>query len=49
MRSKWLMAFLLLLAIGVTGSITGCNTTAGVGKDISSTGDAITRTAEDNR
>jgi predicted small secreted protein len=38
----------MLLALGATGfALSACNTTAGVGKDVSATGNAVTDTAKD--
>ena len=36
----------LVLLAGALGALTACNTTAGVGKDVSATGDAVTNAAE---
>ena len=49
MFGKWILVAALLLTFSVAGLVAGCNTTAGVGWDISSTGHAITREAEENR
>jgi predicted small secreted protein len=38
----------LLLLSGAATLLSACNTTAGAGKDISSTGNAITRSANEN-
>ncbi len=38
---------IVLGLIALSTALTACNTTAGVGKDIKSTGKAIERTAED--
>jgi predicted small secreted protein len=46
MKSKNVSILVLALS-ALTFAISGCNTTAGVGKDIKSTGKAIERTAED--
>ncbi|HEY2133181.1 MAG TPA: entericidin A/B family lipoprotein [Acetobacteraceae bacterium] len=40
-----ILATILLLA-GAAASLSACNTTAGVGKDVSATGNAVTNTAE---
>jgi len=37
----------LLLLSGASSLLSACNTTSGAGKDISATGRAITRTAEE--
>ncbi len=49
MFNKWLLAAALVFVFSAAGLVAGCNTTAGVGRDISSTGHAITREAEENR
>lgn len=49
MFSKWILAAALLLTFSIAGLVAGCNTTAGVGRDISSTGHAITHEAEESR
>ena len=49
MFGKWLLAVALLVIFSAAGLITGCNTTAGVGRDMSSTWHAITREAEEAR
>jgi len=36
----------LLLLSGAAVSLSACNTTAGVGKDVSATGNAVTNSAE---
>lgn len=38
-----------LIALLLVGLQAGCNTTAGVGKDVSAVGDAVTDTAEENK
>jgi len=38
----------LLLLSGAAFSLSACNTTSGAGKDISATGHAITRSANEN-
>ena len=43
----WISAFFGILLIGSAGLLAGCNTTAGAGKDISATGHAITRSANE--
>ena len=48
-RHIWISAFLGLLLIGSSGLLSGCNTTAGAGKDISATGRAITHEADENK
>lgn len=37
------------LALFVVGLMAGCNTTAGVGRDVSAAGQAVTGSAEDNK
>jgi predicted small secreted protein len=39
----------LLVLSGGTALLSGCNTTSGAGKDISSAGRAITESAEENK
>jgi predicted small secreted protein len=39
----------ILLLSGAASLLSACNTTAGAGKDISATGDAITDSAEKNK
>lgn len=38
-----------LVALFLIGTLVGCNTTAGVGKDVSAVGDAVTGSAEENK
>ena len=38
---------IILALVSLSTALAACNTTAGVGKDIKSTGKAIERTAED--
>jgi len=49
MFSKWILAAGLVFLFSAAGLVAGCNTTAGIGRDISSTGHAITHEAEENR
>ena len=50
MRSSITNAFLgLFILFGAASLLSGCNTTAGAGKDISATGHAITREANENK
>ncbi len=50
MRKSLAISFLsLLLLSGATALLSACNTTAGVGQDISATGKAITNGAEQNK
>ena len=44
-RSLGLLGLAAVLAAGL--ALSGCNTTAGVGKDVSATGSAVTRGAND--
>jgi predicted small secreted protein len=37
----------LLLLLGIAATVAGCHTAAGAGKDISKTGETITRAAND--
>ena len=39
----------LFMLLGAASLLSGCNTTAGAGRDISATGHAITRAAEENK
>lgn len=46
-RSHWKTAFLSLLVVsGLTAFVGGCNTTSGIGKDISAAGGALSGSAE---
>ena len=38
-----------LLVVGFAGMLTGCNTTAGFGKDVQKTGDAIQKEATEKK
>ena len=38
---------LILAAAAATLAVTGCNTIAGVGKDVSAAGQAVTKTADE--
>jgi predicted small secreted protein len=50
MRKNLLMVLLSLLVLsGATALLSACNTAAGVGEDISATGNALTRGAEQSR
>ncbi len=49
MRRPPLAAWALATVLGATGTLAGCNTTQGVGEDLSSAGDALATSAEDNR
>jgi entericidin B len=50
MRKSLIMVLLALLVLsGATALLSACNTTAGVGQDISATGSAITRGAEQSK
>lgn len=40
-------AFAILVLMGSTVVLSACNTTAGAGQDVSATGHAITRSADD--
>ena len=46
MRTRISLCLFLLLLAGTSSLLTGCNTTAGAGQDISATGRAITQGAE---
>ncbi len=48
MRTKLSIALTLLVLIGAAPLLGACHTTAGAGEDISSTGHAITHSAEKN-
>ena len=39
----------ILLALLLIGLLAACNTTSGVGKDVSAVGDAVTGSAEENK
>jgi len=49
MRSTLATAFVGLFILFSASLLAGCNTTAGAGKDISATGHAITKTANENK
>ena len=50
MRKSLIMVLLSLLVLsGATSLLSACNTTAGVGQDISATGSAITKGAEESK
>ncbi|HEV8712776.1 MAG TPA: entericidin A/B family lipoprotein [Candidatus Binatia bacterium] len=50
MRPTFTTAFVALFVLFSAASLlTGCNTTAGAGKDISATGHAITHEADENK
>ena len=46
MRSRVAVYLTLLTLIGASALLTACNTTAGAGRDISATGQAISKGAE---
>jgi entericidin B len=46
MRKRLAYSFALLLLLGAMPLLSGCNTTAGAGQDISNTGHAITKGAD---
>jgi predicted small secreted protein len=46
MRSRIAICLTLLALAGASSMLTACNTTAGAGKDISATGQTITKGAE---
>ena len=45
-RAAARMILALSLLIGASAMLSACNTTAGVGEDVSATGHAVTNTAE---
>jgi entericidin B len=47
MRAPATPAVALIVSLVAVLALAGCNTVSGAGKDVSSTGKAITRTAED--
>ena len=50
MRKSLIMALLSLLVLsGATALLSACNTTAGVGEDISATGNALTTGAQQSK
>jgi predicted small secreted protein len=49
MRKSLTIVLLLLVLSGAAALLSACNTTAGVGQDISATGNALTRGAEQSR
>ncbi len=48
-RSLAKLLMTLTLAAGSTTLLMACNTTEGIGKDISATGDAISGSADENK
>ena len=46
MRKHLAWSFAILLLLGTVPLLSGCNTTAGAGQDISNTGKAITKGAD---
>jgi predicted small secreted protein len=42
-------ALAMVLVLGAAGTLLGCNTTRGVGEDVSAAGDALATSAENNR
>jgi predicted small secreted protein len=42
-------ALALVAVLGVAGTVGACNTTRGVGEDVSAAGDALATSAEDNK
>ena len=48
-RSLAIILLGLLVLSGATALLSACNTTAGVGQDISATGSALTRGAEQSK
>ena len=39
--------FVILMVLGASFAVAGCNTVSGAGKDVKSVGGAVTETAED--
>jgi predicted small secreted protein len=48
-KSLTIIVLSLLVLFGAAALLSACNTTAGVGQDISATGNALTRGAEQSR
>lgn len=48
-RNLGILVVALVAAFAATSLLSGCNTTAGAGRDLSATGHAITRAAEENK
>jgi len=49
MSSRVLRSTVALFLFGIASTLAACNTTAGAGKDISNTGKAITKAAEESK
>lgn len=48
-RTSHLLVFTLLLVFGSAALLSACNTTQGVGEDMSAAGDALAKSADDNK
>ncbi len=46
MRKTLVLGFSMLTLLGATAMLSGCNTVAGAGKDVSATGDAVSKSAD---
>ena len=49
MKKSAALGLSMLILIGASSMLTGCNTTAGAGQDISNTGKALRDSAEKNK
>lgn len=49
MTTRTLSATTTLFALIFVGLLAACNTTSGVGKDVSAVGDAVSESAEENK
>jgi predicted small secreted protein len=48
MKNQFSLVLTAVILLGSASLLTGCNTTAGAGRDISATGDALTSSAKKN-
>ncbi len=49
MRKRLAFGLSMLMLLGASSMLVGCNTTAGAGKDLSNTGKVITNQADKNK
>ncbi len=48
-RKSHLLVFTLLFVFGGAALLSACNTTEGIGQDVSAAGDALAKSADDNK
>jgi len=48
-RKSYLLVFTLMIVAGSAVLLSACNTTEGVGEDMSAAGGALSRSADDNK